>query len=51
MSKKDFYVHRYCRQREVTGSSFFYSVHWPDGENIRFFVDAGAFQGGDNTLI
>lgn len=49
MSKKDFYVHRYCRQREVTGSSFFYSVHWPDGENIRFFVDAGAFQGGDNN--
>ena len=37
MSKVDFCVHRYCRQSEVAGSSFFYSVHWPDGENVRFF--------------
>lgn len=44
----DFYVHRYCRHDKVTGSHFFYSVHWPNGENVRFFVDAGAKQGEDN---
>lgn len=40
-----FYVNRYCRQSKVTGSCFLYSVHWPNGENVRFFVDAGAKQG------
>lgn len=40
-----FYVHRYCRHDNVTGSNFLYSVHWPNGENVRFFVDAGAKQG------
>ena len=51
MSKVDFCVHRYCRQSEVAGSSFFYSVHWPDGENVRFFLDAGAFQGVNNSYL
>ena len=50
MSNKNFYVHRYCRQSEVSGSSFFYSVHWPNGENVRFFLDAGAFQGENSYL-
>ena len=49
MKNSVFYVHRYCRQREVSGSCFFYSVHWPDGENVRFFVDAGAFSGEKNN--
>lgn len=51
MSKVDFCVHRYCRQSEVAGSSFFYSVHWPDDENVRFFLDAGAFQGVNNSYL
>ncbi len=38
MKNSVFYVHRYCRQREVSGSCFFYSVHWPDGENVRFLL-------------
>ena len=45
---KNFYVNRYCRHSNVTGSMFLYSVHWPNGENVRFFVDAGAKQGEDN---
>lgn len=45
---KDFYVHRYCRHNSVTGSNFLYSVHWPDGKNVRFFLDAGAKQGEDD---
>lgn len=44
----NFYVHRYCRHNKVTGSNFLYSVHWPNGENVRFFVDAGAKQGEDD---
>lgn len=42
---ENFYVQRYCRHNKVTGSNYFYSVHWPNGENIRFFLDAGAKQG------
>lgn len=42
------YVNRYCRHNNVTGSFFLYSVHWANGENIRFFVDAGAKQGEKN---
>lgn len=48
MQKEGFYVHRYCRHGKVSGSSHFYSAHWPDGENVRFFLDAGAFQGENN---
>lgn len=40
-----FYAHRYTRHNNVTGSFFLYSVHWPNGENVRFFVDAGVKQG------
>lgn len=43
-----FYVNVYSRHRNVTGSSFLNSVHWPDGRNVRFLVDAGAAQGEDN---
>lgn len=39
------YANRYCRHSNVTGSCYLYSVHWANGENIRFFVDAGAKQG------
>ena len=35
----------------VVERSFFYSVHWPDGENVRFFLDAGAFQGVNNSYL
>lgn len=42
------YVNRYCRHNNVTGSFFLYSVHWANGENLRFFVDAGAKQGEKN---
>lgn len=41
----NFYVDRYCRHSKVTGSSFLYSIHWPNGENLRFVFDAGAKQG------
>lgn len=43
-----FYVNRYMRHNNVTGSFALYSVHWPNGENVRFFVDAGIKQGEDN---
>ena len=43
-----FYVNRYCRHDRVTGSCFLYSVHWPNGENARFFLDMGMKQGEDN---
>lgn len=43
-----FYVNVYSRHANVTGSSFLNSVHWPDGRNVRFLVDAGAAQGDDN---
>lgn len=45
---KQFYVNVYSRHSGVTGSSFLNSVHWPDGRNVRFLVDAGAAQGVDN---
>lgn len=41
----DFYITRYCRHNKVTGTSYLYSVHWPNGENQRFIFDAGAKQG------
>lgn len=44
----DFYVNRYMRHNNVTGSFTLYSVHWPNGDNVRFFVDAGIKQGEDN---
>ena len=44
----NFYAHRYCRHNLVTGSNFLYSVHWPNGENVRFFFEAGAKQGEDD---
>lgn len=44
----NFYVNRYMRHNKVTGSFTLYSVHWPNGENVRFFVDAGIKQGEDN---
>ena len=46
--KNDFYVNRYMRHDKVTGSFTLYSAHWPNGENVRFFVDAGIKQGEDN---
>lgn len=46
---KNFYVDVYSRHKEVTGSCFLNSVHWPDGRNVRFLVDAGATQGKDNN--
>lgn len=46
--KDNFYAHRYMRHDKVTGSFTLYSVHWPNGENVRFFVDAGIKQGEDN---
>ena len=44
-----FYVDVYARHKGVTGSCFLNSVHWPDGKNVRFLVDAGATQGKDNN--
>lgn len=44
-----FYVDVYSRHRGVTGSCHLNSVHWPDGRNVRFLVDAGAAQGKDNV--
>ena len=44
----DFYATRYIRHSNVTGSFTLYSVHWPNGENVRFFVDAGIKQGENN---
>lgn len=46
--KSDFYVNRYMRHDRVTGSFIFYSAHFPDGENVRFFGEAGMKQGEDN---
>lgn len=46
---KQFYVDVYSRHTGVTGSCFLNSVHWPDGRNVRFLVDAGAAQGKDNN--
>lgn len=46
---KGFYVDVYARHKGVTGSDFLNSVHWPDGRNVRFLVDAGAAQGKDNN--
>lgn len=46
---KNFYVDVYSRHKKVTGSCFLNSVHWPDGRNVRFLVDAGAAQGKDNN--
>lgn len=46
---KNFYVDVYSRHKGVTGSCFLNSVHWPDGRNVRFLVDAGATQGKDNN--
>lgn len=46
---KNFYVDVYARHKGVTGSCFLNSVHWPDGRNVRFLVDAGATQGRDNN--
>ncbi len=46
--KNDFYANRYMRHNKVTGSFTLYSVHLPNGENVRFFVDAGIKQGEDN---
>lgn len=43
-----FYVDVYSRHSGVTGSCFLNSIHWPDGSNLRFLVDAGAAQGNDN---
>lgn len=45
---KNFYALRYERHDSVTGSNYLYSVHWPNGENVPFFVEAGAKQGEDN---
>lgn len=44
----NFFVRRYCRHNKVTGSSYLYSVHWPNGENVRFFMEAGTKQGEDD---
>lgn len=46
---KNFYVDVYSRHAGVTGSTFLNSIHWPDGRNARFLVDAGAAQGNDNN--
>lgn len=35
--KNDFYANRYMRHNKVTGSFTLYSVHLPNGENVRFF--------------
>lgn len=45
---KGFYADRYQRHDKVTGSNYLYSAHWPNGENVRFFAEAGAKQGEDN---
>lgn len=44
-----FYVDVYTRNNGVTPSCCLNSVHWPDGRNVRFLVDAGAAQGKDNN--
>ena len=43
-----FYADVFSRHSGVTGSCFLNSIHWPDGTNLRFLVDAGAAQGNDN---
>lgn len=45
----DFYVTRYCRHNKVTGSMYLYSVHFPNGQNTRFFFEAGSKQGEDDA--
>lgn len=45
----DFYAHRYIRHDKVTGSLHYYSVHWPDKRNVRFFLDAGSKQSEDDS--
>lgn len=44
----NFYVKRYLRHDKVTGSMFDYEVHWPNGEELSFFVEAGVKQGEDD---
>ncbi len=44
----DFCLHRYMRHDKVTGSFLFYSAHFPNGENVRWFFDVGAKQGEDH---
>lgn len=44
----NFFVDVYARHSGVTGSCFLNSIHWPDGNNLRFLVDAGVAQGNDN---
>lgn len=41
----NFYVEQIFRHDKVTGSNTLYLVHWPNNEELRFFVDAGAKQG------
>lgn len=48
VKSKQFYATRYCRHDNVTGSNFLYTVHWPNGETVDFFADAGAKQGEDH---
>lgn len=45
----DFYVTRYCRHNNVTGSMFIYTAHWPDGREVDFFADAGCIQGEEDS--
>ena len=45
---RKFHAIRYCRHNLVEGSNYIYSVYWPNGENVQFFVEAGAKQGEDD---
>lgn len=46
---KGFYVETQLRHKGVSGSCILNSIHWPDGKNICYLVDAGAAQGKDNN--
>lgn len=44
VNSNDFYAIRHCRHNRVTGSMYTYTVHWPDGREVDFFVEAGCTQ-------
>ncbi len=45
--QNDFYIHAYTRNQDVTGSTYLISAHFPNKENVRLLLDAGAFQGSE----
>lgn len=48
---KDYYVDVFSRSSGVTGSCILNSVHFPNGQNYRFLIDCGMFQGESEQKI